>query len=150
MSAVNSIHPDPEIVALGVRQPWVELILRGVKTIEVRSQDTRVRGTIYLYAAKKFSELPAAIDAAQEHRLDFPTLPTGLLVGSVEICATRPALVRDAGPACVPAALLKQQFAWELRNPQRFRQPLPVRFLPYGVWFYPFRRRHNTVRRRMT
>jgi hypothetical protein len=23
----------------------------------------------------------------------------------------------------------------------RFATPLAVRFLPYGVWFYPFRRR---------
>jgi hypothetical protein len=145
---VTAFHPDPEIVALGVRQPWVELILRGVKTIEVRSQDTRVRGTIYLYASKKFSELGAAVDVAREHALDCPSLPSGLLVGSVEIAATRPAVTSDAGPSCVPAMFLKQQFAWELRNPQRFRQPLPVRFLPYGVWFYPFRRRNDVPRRR--
>jgi hypothetical protein len=134
-------RPDPEILALGVRQPWVELILRGIKTIEVRSQDTRVRGTIYLYASRKFSELPAAIDVARQHDLDCPTLPAGLLVGSVEIADTRPARANDAAASCVPAALLKQQFAWELCNPQRFAVPVPVRFLPYGIWFYPFRRR---------
>jgi hypothetical protein len=147
--AVTAFHPDPEIVALGVRQPWVELILRGIKTVEVRSQDTQIRGTIYLYASKKFSEFPAAVEAAQSHNLDCPALPTGLLVGSVEIAATRPARVSDAGPSCVPAAYLKQQFAWELRNPQRFGQPIPVRFLPYGVWFYPFRRRNEVPRRRL-
>jgi hypothetical protein len=139
---VTAFHLDPEIVALGVRQPWVELILRGVKTIEIRSQDTRVRGTIYLYSSKKFSELPAALDVARRHDIDFSSLPTGLLVGSVEISATRLARVRDALASCVPANLLAQQFAWELRNPLRFGQPVPVRFLPYGVWFYPFRRRH--------
>ena len=146
---MTAFHPDPEIIALGVRQPWVELILRGIKTIEIRSQDTRVRGTIYLYASKKFSELDAAVDAAQAHGLDCPSLPAGLLVGSVEIAATRPALAKDAAPSCVPASFLKQQFAWELRNPQRFEQPVPVRFLPYGVWFYPFRRRHAATRRRL-
>lgn len=143
-----TFHPDPEIIALGVRQPWVELILRGIKTIEIRSQDTRIRGTLYLYASKKFSELPAAVDAAHEHGLDCPALPTGLLVGSVEIAATRPAHAKDAALSCVPATLLKQQFAWELRNPLRFHEPLPVRFLPYGVWFFPFRRRHATTHRR--
>jgi hypothetical protein len=138
---VTDFRPDPDILSLGVRQPWVELILRGVKTIEIRSTDTRVRGTIYLYASKKFSELPAAIDAARDHDLDCPSLPAGLLVGSVEISQTRPARPQDAAASCVPAALLKQQFAWELRNPVRFPRPLPVRFLPYGVWFYPYRRR---------
>jgi hypothetical protein len=147
-SAVTAFHPDPEIIALGVRQPWVELILRGIKTIEVRSQDTRVRGTIYLYSSKKFSDLAAAADAAQVHGLDCPSLPKGLLVGSVEIATTRPAVASDAGSSCVPATFLKQQFAWELTNPKRFRQPLPIRFLPYGVWFYPFRRRNDMPRRR--
>jgi hypothetical protein len=138
---VTDFRPDPEILALGIRQPWVELILRGVKTIEVRSTDTRVRGTIYLYASKKFSDLSAAIDAARTHDLDGVALPTGLLVGSVEISQTRPARPHDSAASCVPPALLKQRFAWELQNPVRFPRPLPVRFLPYGVWFYPYRRR---------
>ena len=140
---MTDFRPDPEVPALGVRQPWAELILRGVKTIEVRSTDTRVRGTIYLYASKKFSELPAALDAARKHALDGAALPTGLLVGSVEIAETRAARPHDAAASCVPAPLLKEQFAWQLQNPLRFPRPLPVRFLPYGVWFYPFRRRHS-------
>lgn len=138
---MTNFQPDPEILALGVRQPWVELILRGIKTIEVRSQDTQVRGTIYLYASKKFAEISAAHDAVKQHRLDCASLPTGLLVGSVEIAGTRPTAPRDERAACVPAAMLQRNYAWELRNPQRFAKPLPVRFLPYGVWFYPFRRR---------
>ncbi|MGE5190989.1 MAG: ASCH domain-containing protein [Deltaproteobacteria bacterium] len=138
---MTDFRPDPDILSLGVRQPWVELILRGVKTIEVRSTDTRVRGTIYLYASKKFSDLPAALDAARAHDLDCPSLPAGLLVGSVEILQTRPARPQDAAASCVPPDVLKQQFAWELQNPVRFPRPLPVRFLPYGVWFYPYRRR---------
>lgn len=138
--------PDPNIIALGVRQPWVELIIRGIKTIEVRSLDTQVRGMIYLYASKKFSDLPAASDAAREHSLDWDSLPLGLLVGSVELHATSPAIASDAGAACVPAAILKEHYAWHLRNPQRFDEPLTVGFLPYGVWFYPFRRRENSRR----
>ena len=133
--------PDPDIIALGVRQPWVELILRRIKTIEVRSQNTQIRGTIYLYASKKISDLPAAAVAAEVHGLDLTGLPRGVLVGSIELVGTRPARARDATAACVPAALLEGQFAWELRNPRRFPRPLPVRFLPYGAWFYPFRRR---------
>jgi len=138
---VSAFHPDPDRIALGVRQPWVELILRGVKTVEIRSLDTRVRGPIYLYASKKFSDLPAAHAAMRKHDLEFPDLPAGLLVGSVEISGTRPAAPGDTRAACVPAAILKKQFAWELQNPVRFAAPLPVRFLPCGVWFYPFRRR---------
>lgn len=135
--------PDPNIIALGVRQPWVELILQGIKTIEVRSLDTQVRGTIYLYASKKFSDLPAATEAGSKHKLDLDALPFGLLVGSVELHSTSRAVESNAIAACVPSSILKDQYAWHLRNPQRFTEPLPVRFLPYGVWFYPFRRRGN-------
>jgi len=138
---VTDFPLDSNVPALGIRQPWVELILRGIKTIEVRSLDTRVRGTIYLYAAKKLSQIPAALEAARHHGVDWPSLPVGLLVGTAELCLTRPATAGDARAACVPKAFLKQQFAWELRSPVRFARPTPVRFLPYGVWFYPFRRR---------
>ena len=39
--------------ALSIRQPYAELILRGVKTIEYRSRPTRIIGErFYLYAAR--------------------------------------------------------------------------------------------------
>lgn len=37
--------------ALSVRQPWAELILSGEKTVEIRSQITKIRGRVYSYAA---------------------------------------------------------------------------------------------------
>ena len=39
-------------IALSVRQPWAELILRGDKTVEFRGRPTRRRGRVYLYASK--------------------------------------------------------------------------------------------------
>lgn len=50
---------DRERIALAIQQPWAELILRGIKTLEIRSQPTRQRGTILLYASKRVSALPA-------------------------------------------------------------------------------------------
>jgi predicted transcriptional regulator len=38
--------------ALSVRQPWAELILRGIKTIEVRSRLTKIRGCVQIYASR--------------------------------------------------------------------------------------------------
>lgn len=134
-------HPDPDLIALGVRQPWAELILRGVKTVEVRSVETNVRGAVYLYASKKLSAIPAAADAAERHGLDVATLPCGVLVGTVEIVGCVKSGPHDAEAACVPRTYLRDQFAWLLDNPQPLDKPLPVRFLPYGIWFYPFKRR---------
>jgi hypothetical protein len=42
--------------ALSIRQPWAELILRGVKTIEYRSRPTRIVGErFFLYASKQWA-----------------------------------------------------------------------------------------------
>ena len=94
-----------------------------------------------MYASKKFSDMPAALKAAKRHGLDTTPLPRGVVVGSVELYNTRPIRKRDATAACVPAAMLNGQYAWELRDPVRFADPLDVLFLPYGVWFYPWKRR---------
>ncbi|HET6426710.1 MAG TPA: ASCH domain-containing protein [Planctomycetaceae bacterium] len=136
---------DPPIdrsrIALGVQQPWAELILRGIKTIEVRSQPTQVRGTIYLYTSKRPSSLEAAAIAAEAHALNVTALPAGLLVGTIDILDSRPCTPQDVAASCVPADLLVNRHAWIIGRPHRFAKPQPVRFLPYGVWFYPFQRK---------
>lgn len=132
---------DADQVALGIQQPWAELILRGIKTLEIRSLNTQVRGRIYLYTSKRLSTLPDAARAAELHGLDLAALPKGLLVGSVELVGSRPAVPQDAEEACLSPERLANQQAWEFASPERFAEPLPVRFLPYGVWFYPFRRK---------
>ena len=135
--------PDRGRIALGIRQPWCELILRGRKTLEIRSRSTEVRGTIYVYAAKKFSDLPGLDAVVEREGVDLESLPRGGLVGTVEIVGCRRAEPGDAAASCVPAEELVDRWAWELANPVRFAEPLKPRFLPYGVWFYPFRRRRD-------
>lgn len=132
---------DPDRIALGIQQPWAELILRGIKTLEIRSRSTRQRGPIYLYASKRPSLLSAADIAARRHGIEVDSLPLGLLVGTINLIDCRPARSKDQLAAGVPAQLLHGQFVWELSDPQPFDVPLTVRFLPYGVWFYPFKRR---------
>lgn len=39
--------------AISVRQPYVEMILRGIKKSEYRSQLTHIRERVYLYASLK-------------------------------------------------------------------------------------------------
>jgi ASCH domain len=132
---------DRERIALAIQQPWAELILRGIKTLEIRSQPTRQRGTILLYASKRVSALPAAHAAVRRLDLDIESLPRGKVVGSVDLIDCRLARSSDQPAACVGAELLKGQFAYEVVRPRRFATPRAPRFLPYGVWFYPFKRR---------
>jgi hypothetical protein len=141
--ADDSASLDRDRIALAIQQPWIELILRGVKTLEIRSQPTQIRGTIYLYASKRVSPLAAAEVAAQRWEINVDSLPLGKLVGTIDLAACRPARPADHQAACVPADLLKDQYVYQLERPQRFRVAQSVRFLPYGVWFYPFRRRPN-------
>lgn len=134
-------HPNKELIALGVRQPWAELILRGIKTIEVRSLPTVIRGPIYLYTSKVIADTPAARAAAAKHDIDVNALPRGLLVGTVEITGCEPCRPVDADAACLTPEIMAGKQGWQLARPQRLPEPLKVRFLPYGVWFYPFRRK---------
>jgi hypothetical protein len=134
---------DPQRLALGIQQPWAELILRGIKTLEIRSLSTNVRGRIYLYASRQLSASPASQNAIDRYQIHVDNLSRGSLVGSVDLVDSCLAVPEDASSACLSPELLIDQYAWRLAAPERFPEPLPVRFLPYGVWFYPYRRRNG-------
>src|SRR5829696_3720092 len=95
--------------ALSIRQPYAELILRGIKTAELRSRATRIVGErFYIYACKRKAsvasgqwpvkradnivvpgEPPPAwmIELAEQVKMIDPgaLLPTGVIVGSAVI-----------------------------------------------------------------
>ena len=139
---MDAVSVDPSRPALGIRQPWVELILRGHKTLEIRSQPTKVRGPIYVYASKTVATIPEAAAAIDRYGIAWSAGSLQRLVGTVEVVGCRRATASDAAASQVSAAMLDGMWAWELSNPIRFDEPVKPRFLPYGVWFYPFRRRH--------
>ncbi|MHC4715467.1 MAG: ASCH domain-containing protein [Planctomycetota bacterium] len=108
------------MVALSIRQPYVELVLRGVKTVEYRSRPTRKRERVYLYASTIPADDPAAwasVDAAPGE------LDAGHLVGTVEI-------VNCTGN--------DGAYQWHLRDPQRLATPLKPVNKPQPVFFHPF------------
>src|SRR4051812_27662401 len=87
--------------ALSIRQPYAELILRGIKTVELRSRSTVIVGErFYIYACKAKAkrliwsdDLRAGtppdwmIELAEQVRMIEPDalLPTGVIVGSAVI-----------------------------------------------------------------
>lgn len=141
-------HPDKSLPALGIRQPWAELILRGIKTIEIRSSQTQIRGPIYIYASKKLAKTPHADQAVVEAGIDVEELPRGKLIGTVEIVDSFPVNQKHAAASGVPAEILKGKFGWKLANPQRLQKQIVPVYLPYGVWFYPFFRKQTGVRKK--
>ena len=70
--------------ALSIRQPFAELILRGIKKIEYRSILTHKRERVYIYASKVPVDDPGAWAKV---KLEPGDLPNGVLVGTVEIVA---------------------------------------------------------------
>ena len=107
--------------AISIRQPYVELILLGKKKAEYRSIPTRIRERVYLYASKSPADSPKAWDRVKKLPGD---LPTGVILGSVEIVDCRP---DEEG----------QGFAYVLSKPIRFRSPRRAKNAPQPVFWRP-------------
>jgi hypothetical protein len=105
--------------ALSIRQPYIELILQGRKTIEYRSRATRVRERVYLYA----STFPGPDQAFQDADLKWTDLPRGLLLGSVEI---------------IGCEWGEDFYEWQLARPARLKIPERPTRRPQPMFFFPF------------
>jgi len=105
-------------VALSIRQPWVELILSGRKTIEVRTWRTKHRGRLWLHAGRRIETSACALYGVRTS--DFVL---GAIVGSVEVfdCIE---FNGETWSALQPAHLNtvpfdRSYFGWVLRGPKR-------------------------------
>ena len=152
------------MLALSIRQPFAELILRGIKTIEYRSRPTRIIGErFWIYASKGgrpesepgsqkrtiwSGDLDAAgtppdwmLELAQQIKLIKPgtLLPRGVIVGSAVIERCEPAEgsgVRDQGSGENDAAL-------SALNPE------PCALSPFYAWHLTGIERITTLRKPM-
>jgi len=104
--------------ALSLRQPHAEQILRGKKRIEYRSMPTNKRQRVYIYASKS----PADQEFWNEIGLEPGDLPTGVLVGTVEIIGCRK---------------VRGEYEWDLARPIRLNHPFRPKNQPQPAWFFP-------------
>lgn len=112
----------PEQYALSIRQPHVEAILRGIKTVEYRRRGTQRRGDIYIYSSHRRYALDEEKKWLRKYRMSDVApeeLPRGVIVGMVELYDSH------GGD-------------WYLRSPQRFAEHLRPRNKPQPVFFRPF------------
>lgn len=125
------------MLALSIRQPYAELILRGIKTIEYRTRPTRIIGRrFHLYAARAKANVPVwsddleagtppgwMIELARQVSLIAPgtELPMGVIVGSavIEKCE----------------AIDGRRYAWHLTDVKRLARPRGPRGRPQPVWW---------------
>jgi hypothetical protein len=129
--------------ALSIRQPYAELILRGIKRIEYRSRPTKIIGErFYIYAARKWAgvrikmsevrdQISDGADAALSLTSDLcprgltSGLPTGVIVGTAIITECRRAPEAD-------------HYEWHLSDVKRLDKPRKPKGKPQPVWFRPF------------
>lgn len=123
--------------ALSIRQPWAELILRGIKTIEVRSINTKIRERFYIYASlgRVWEEDEVRIQRAYD--IDVDGLPRGVIVGTVELVDCRQLKRADSAGTGFRVTDTDGQFAWCLARPERVKSRKP-KGQPQPVWFIPF------------
>ena len=100
--------------ALSIRHPWVDLILAGSKTVEIRTWATRYRGPLLLHASAGYG-IPER-EASARLRLPPPS-PDGLgaVVGIAELAECRPVRREDWKRAALPP-LSGKLWAWVLED----------------------------------
>jgi hypothetical protein len=110
--------------ALSVRHPWVDLILAGSKTIEIRTWSTRHRGPLLLHASGAYGISERG--ASSRLRLPPPDPATmGAIVGIAELVDCRPVQRQDWKLAALPP-LEGKLWAWV------FAEPRPVGPVPHA------------------
>jgi len=105
--------------ALSIQQPFAELIMVGKKKCEYRSIRTNIRERVYVYASKKSGPKERWKKSGHEPG----SLPTGVLVGTVEVVGCK----GNSG-----------DYEWKLARPKRLKRSVKPKNQPQPVWFRPF------------
>src|SRR5262245_57921137 len=119
---------------LSLIQPWATLVILGVKRNDTRSWRTRYRGRVFIHASRQFPERFRALCSVEPYRsvlrqgafYHSADLPTGALIGTVELVDCLPAdeaadCLADVGH-CRP-----EHWKWQLDRPIALPQPIPYR-----------------------
>ena len=116
--------------ALSIRQPFVDAILAGHKTVEVRGHAIRHRGDLLLHASRRFGrDERERLGLIRARGIDLPDpepASLGALVGIAQLVDCR--RMTDADwEAALTDPVEGDYWAWELAEPERFPAPLPYR-----------------------
>lgn len=112
---------------LSIRNPHASLILRGCKTIEVRTWKTGFRGRLGIHVSTKRDPMVGVDDTLM-------LLPEGHLVGEVDLLGCREMLPTDGLAA--HSEYRQGAYAWDLANPVVYDIPTSVRGR-LGLWRLP-------------
>ncbi len=129
------------MLALSIRQPYAELILRGMKRVEYRSRPTqRIGERFYIYATQKWAtpkkgfsdnleipeSMPWMVELANAMKIFPVDLPTGMIVGTAVIEKVTQGSGATSG-----------YYHWHLKDVQRLTNLIKPKGHPQPVWFDP-------------
>ena len=143
----SASRADTSIVrALSIRQPYGELILRGIKTAELRSRATTIVGErFYIYACKSKAKRPPPPIWSDDLRLATPPPPLWMIELAEQVGMIPPgelaALPRGVivGSAVIERVTpCDQIYRWHLSDVRRLPRPRKPRRQPQPAWFTPF------------
>lgn len=125
------IPPIPSrIPCISLHQPYAELVVAGIKTIETRTWEWPYEpGWLAIHAAKRFRREALTwlmwnkVEALQRV-LVHDALTSGKTIGLVYVTRCRPLVPSDEQAACFYAPGL---FAWTLEHARRFKNPIVMR-----------------------
>lgn len=103
---------------LTIKQPWAGLILKGRKTIELRTWSTAYRGPVVIHAGRAFDKRGAVYE---------PSGKPGHTLCVVDLMDVRRATASDMDSACVGHLGLRHEdyFSWVLADVRAIKeQPL--------------------------
>ena len=110
---------------LSIRQPWAGLIVAGVKKVELRSWRTDHRGRLLVHASTQRDSIAPQWQNVKSQVAASLLLPTGCVIGDVEVVECRPATEWDEDAAFSPVT--GRMFAWVLANPRVLHPPVAAR-----------------------
>jgi hypothetical protein len=116
--------------ALSIRQPWIDAILSGAKTVEVRARPTRHRGPLYLHASRTFG--PREREHLERLRGLGHLLPDpdperrGALIGQARLVDCRLMGAED-WEAALAEPKQGRYWAWVLSSARPLKKPMRVK-----------------------
>ena len=117
--------PNNGLLALSVRQPWANLIVLGLKDIEIRTWATKYRGRLLIHAGMTF-------DRVAMWRFPMETVPRGAIIGSVKLADilrfTRKTWKEEGDRHLDTGQFpLETAYAWILEDQRPFSEPIPYK-----------------------
>jgi hypothetical protein len=139
--------------ALSLLQPWAQLLVTGVKTIETRAWQPKFKGTLYIHASSGHHEdVDKIISYCREKNLPLADqLTKGAIIGSVDVQTYgRPKELLTAAKAGIKGLTMEDwerecilgdlsgpgRWGWLVTGPVLFKNPITCKGA-LSVWSIP-------------